>query len=527
MTDYAAIGRNITKKYPGGVVANDGINIEIKKREIHGLLGENGAGKSTLMKILYGHLEPDEGEIIINGDHVQFDSPQDAIHSGIGMVHQHFRLIPSFTVLDNIILGTREANGSLYQSGPESAKKSIELLSIDRDTASSRVNSLAQKYGLDVELDKKVWELDVGERQRVEIVKALYRDIDILILDEPTAVLTPREVERLFETLQELVADGLSVIFITHKLKEIKQSTDRATIIRDGSVVDTVDPSVTSREEMARKMVGHEVLLDIEQNKEASQKKVILDAKALVVHDDRDIVAVDDLDLSVKKGEIVGIAGVSGNGQKELAEALTGMRDVSEGRLLVNTEDLTNRSPKKFISAGQSFIPEDRMNYGCAGDQSLKYNLVMKSLDDMSSNGIFREATAREQANRLVEQFDIRAPNVEVPINELSGGNIQKAILARELDRNPDLLIANQPTRGVDVSAIEFIRNTLIEQCSQGTGILLISEEIDEVLQMSDRILVMNEGEIVYETDAESAEKEIIGRYMTEGELSDKKMVSG
>ncbi len=519
MSDYMVDMSNITTTYPGGVVANDEIDLQVRKGEIHGLLGENGAGKSSLMKVLYGHLEPDAGEIQIDGELVSFDSPQDAINAGVGMVHQHFKLVESESVLDNIILGCRKSNHSTERADSTFTDTLLELLTLDRGSTAEAVETLATQYGFDLNLDKQIWELDVGERQRVEILKILYRDVDVLILDEPTAVLTPEEVDELFDTLRTLADNGLAIIFITHKLKEIRAVTDRTTILRDGRVVDTVDPTSHSRSALAERMVGESVTLDIEHAGNDETDQVVLEVEDVQVRDDRGLVAVDDVSFSVRSGEIVGLAGVSGNGQRELTEAIARVREFETGDIRINGESFSTASADRYIDAGQSFIPEDRLKHGCAPDLNLWLNLAMKDLGTLSNGQAFDETAAREHARRLVEAFDVRTPSLEVPIDKLSGGNIQKAILARELDRDPDLLVASQPTRGVDVSAIEFIRSQLIDQCESGTGIVLVSEQLDEIIQMSDRILVINDGQIVYETDAETSDRRRIGRYMTDGDL--------
>ncbi|MFB6110102.1 MAG: ABC transporter ATP-binding protein [Halodesulfurarchaeum sp.] len=513
--------RGIVKKFPG-VIANDEVDLEVRKGEIHGLLGENGAGKSTLMKILYGLYTKDGGEIYLDGERVEIDSPQQAIDAGIGMVHQHFMLIPKLTVTQNVILGNREA-ADVFDGGDGSGGllQSIEeLFTIDRKGPQNRIESLASDYGFGIDPTDPVWQLEVGEQQRVEILKALYRDVDLLILDEPTAVLTPNEAQRLFETLVELADDGLSIIFITHKLHEAKQITDRVTILRDGKHIDTVETAGMSEADLAERMVGHEVLFDIEKS-EVEKGDVKMRAQNIHATDDRGLPAVEGIDLEIRSGEIVGIAGVSGNGQKELAECLVGVRDIDEGSLSVNEQDLTEAHPRKYIEEGVSYIPEDRLKYGLAPELSVMHNAGVKEYrDDRFHTGPFLYYGELEAyGNEIIDAYDVRGIQDVRNMNagDLSGGNMQKLIVGREAYRDPDVLIANQPTRGVDVGAIEAIRKKLLEQRENGMGILLVSEDLDEILDMSDRILVVYEGEIVHETTPEEADKREIGLKMTGG----------
>jgi len=526
----------IRKEFPG-VVANDDISMSIRKGEIHGLLGENGAGKSTLMKILYGLYSADSGEIWIDGERVEMGTPQDAIDAGIGMVHQHFKLIPRLSVSKNIILGMREPASAFRDDSDTDDTTDAGLL--DRLTSNriarglaarftlglerpeAEIQALADDYGFDIDVTAPVWQLDVGERQRVEILKALYRDVDLLILDEPTAVLSPTEAERLFDTLRRLSDRGLSIIIITHKLEEIQSITDRVTVLRDGENVGTVETAEVTRDDLARMMVGRDVLFRIE--KEGVQiGDPVLEATGLRADNDRGIEALAGIDLTVHEGEIVGIAGVSGNGQLELAESLVGLRPLTDGTIRVRGEDMTGRPPRAFIDSGVSFVPEDRHQHGCAESLSVMHNAVMKGYTGEEFGEGFRldyEASA-DYAETLVEEFDVRgvADVADAQAGELSGGNLQKLILAREIDRDPDLLVANQPTRGVDVGAIEFIRERLVEQRDEGTGILLFSENLDEIFDLSDRILVIYEGEFVYETTPEEADRRRIGLEMNGGE---------
>ncbi|AEM59434.1 ABC transporter (plasmid) [Haloarcula hispanica N601] len=520
----------ILKEFPG-VVANDHVNLSVERGEIHGLLGENGAGKSTLMKILYGLYSQDHGDIYLDGERLDLESPQDAIDAGIGMVHQHFMLIPRLTVAENVVLGEREPATAFRSDAEDSwlpaAVRNNSLVqslagqfSLGLDVPEQRIQDLADQYGFDIDVSAKIWELDVGQQQRVEILKALYRDVDLLILDEPTAVLTPTEAERLFDSLERLTDEGLSIIFITHKLTEVDAIVDRVTVLREGENVGTAEVSSVSRADLAEMMVGREVLFEIDRDA-VDLGEPVLRARGVEATDNRDIEALSGIDLTVRQGEIVGIAGVSGNGQKELAEVLAGIRDVTAGELVVNGEDITGAKPKTFVDSGVSFVPEDRLQYGCAEDLSVMHNATMKDFRDgrFGDRPFLDYGELRKYAETLVEEFDVRGVSdvTETNAGDLSGGNLQKLILAREIYRDPDLLIANQPTRGVDVGAIEFIRETLLEQRKAGTGIILLSEDLDEIFDLSDRILVVYEGEFVYETTPAEADRERIGLEMTGG----------
>ncbi|PSQ25467.1 ABC transporter ATP-binding protein [Halobacteriales archaeon QS_9_68_17] len=525
---------DVLKEFPG-VVANDEVDLAVGRGEIHGLLGENGAGKSTLMKILYGLYAPDGGEIRLDGRRLDLDSPQDAIERGIGMVHQHFMLIPRLTVAENVVLGEREPSALFRAESedswlPESFRENrvvsglARRFSLGLDVPEQRIADLAEEYGFDIDVGASIWQLNVGQQQRVEILKALYRDVDLLILDEPTAVLTPNEAERLFDTLERLAERGLSIVFITHKLKEVKAITDRVTVLREGENVGTVDTSSVSRADLARMMVGREVLFQIDKDP-AEIGDPVLRAENLRAEDERGIEALSGVDLTVRSGEIVGIAGVSGNGQSELAEALVGLRELTDGRVAIADADLTGASPRRFIDEGVSFVPEDRLEYGCAEDLSVMYNATMKDFrDDRFGGGYFLDYDELETyAETLVEEFDVRGvrDTTEMLAGDLSGGNLQKLILARELYRDPRLLVANQPTRGVDVGAIEFLRETILDQREAGTGVVLISEDLDEIFDLSDRILVIYEGEIAYETTPTEADRKRVGLEMTGGEGTD------
>ena len=530
MTDDLLRMESIVKRFPG-VIANDHVDLTVRRGEIHGLLGENGAGKSTLMKVLYGLYSPDEGTVRFDGEPLELDRPQDAIDAGIGMVHQHFKLIPRLTVTENIVLGSREPAAPFHQenvgdgflaqlrtAAPIQAVASRFSLGLDRPRR--RISDLADQYGFDVDVSAPVRELDVGQRQRVEILKALYRDVDLLILDEPTAVLTPVEAERLFETLERLVDDGLSVILITHKLKEVKAVTDRVTVLREGEDIGTVETADVDRSELARMMVGRDVLFEIDKAA-TTVGEPVLEVADVCAEDDRGIEKLAGVDLRVNAGEIVGIAGVSGNGQKQLAETVAGVREPTAGRIDVSGREMTGASPEEFIQQGVSFVPEDRHENGCAGGLSVMHNAAMKDFrdDQFGETVLFDYGTVSEYASGLVDDFDVRGVSdvTDSCAKDLSGGNLQKLILARELARDPDLLVANQPTRGIDVGAIEFVRERLLEQRDQGTGVLLFSENLDELFDLSDRLLVIYEGEIVLRTTPEETTRERVSIEMNGG----------
>ena len=510
----------ITKRFDD-VVANDDIDLSIRRGEVHGLLGENGAGKSTLMNILYGLYSPTNGTIRFRDDEHSFGSPEDAIQAGIGMVHQHFMLIPRMTVLENIVLGEREPpEGVADVNGIVGSV--LGMFTRGRETPRDRVESLADEYGLTVDPDAKVWELDIGERQRVEVLKALYRDVDLLILDEPTAVLTPKEAEQMFDTIRQLVDEGLTVIFITHKLWEIENMTDRVTVLRDGKKIETVETDSVTQGELAEMMVGREVLIRMDKD-EVNAGAPVLEAEGITARDDRDVRTLSSVDVTVHEGEIVGIAGVSGNGQRELAECLFGFRNLEAGSIDVRGEDLTEGTPREFIEAGVSFIPEDRYEHGCAPELSVMHNSSVKDYRNgqfRGTGGLLDYGKIEDYSKELVDEFDIRGVSsvTETEAGALSGGNLQKLILGREMSQEPNLLIANQPTRGVDVGAIENIRKLMLEQRQSGTGVLLLSEDLDELLDVSDRILVIYEGEFVYETTPDETDKWELGMYMSTGE---------
>ncbi len=491
--------RNITKMFPG-VLANDHIDMTLQKGEIHALLGENGAGKTTLMNVLYGLYAQDEGEIFIQNQSIEIQDPNDAIAQGIGMVHQHFMLVPVLTVTENVMLGV------------ESIKNGIFL---DRATAARRIRQISEQYGLEVDPDAYVKNLPVGIQQRVEIIKLLYREADILILDEPTAVLTPQEVEDLFKVIQSLVDQGKSVIFITHKLKEVMSIADRITVLRNGRVVGTTKPEETTEKELAAMMVGREVVLQVEKEV-ARVGDVVLKVEDLHVMDDRGNAAVQGVSFDVCGGQILGVAGVQGNGQTELVEALTGLRKASEGQVRILDNDLTNVSPRRVLEQGVAHVPEDRQKDGLVLSFPVADNLVLNTyyIPPFAHLGMMDDKSIMEAAEKRVREFDVRTPSVMTPVSSLSGGNQQKVIVAREFSRPIQLLIASQPTRGLDVGSIEYIHRRIIEKRDEGTAVLLVSSELDEVMGLADLIAVMYEGEIVDILPAAQATREEIGLLM-------------
>lgn len=497
-TDIVLELKGITKRFPG-VVANDSISFQLKRGEIHALLGENGAGKSTLMSIVFGLYQPDEGEISVNGEHVFIDNPNKAIELGIGMVHQHFKLIEPFTVTENIVLGMEPKKG----------------MKLDIKAASKRVKELSEQYGLDVDPMATIDSISVGMQQRVEIIKTLYRGADILIFDEPTAVLTPQEVGELLEIMDKLVAEGKSIILITHKLKEIMSIADTCTIIRRGKVIETLEVINTNPQELAEKMVGKNVNFKTEK-KLATPKESFLEIKDLVVVDANGKNAVDHLSFSLRAGEIVGIAGVDGNGQTELIEALTGMRPIQSGDILLKGTNIANLSPRIISESGISHIPEDRHKHGLVLDFTVSENIILQTYHhpELNKHGFINKNAMDDMATRLVEQFDIRTPGVDTKVRSMSGGNQQKVIIAREIDKNPQVLIAAQPTRGLDVGAIEFVHKQLINQRDQGKAVLLVSFELEEILNVADRILVLFGGQIVGETTPETTNDQELGLMM-------------
>lgn len=493
--------RNITKKF-GDFTANDGINLDIRKGEVHALLGENGAGKSTLMNMLYGLFQPTDGQIFINGEEVKFKDPNDAIKKGLGMVHQHFMLIQPFNIVENIVLGMEPSKG----------------ISLDMKKARKDVVNLSEKYGFSIDPDAKIQDVTVGTQQRVEILKVLYRGADILIFDEPTAVLTPQEIEELVGIINNLKNSGKSIILITHKLKEIKEMADRCTIIRRGKKIKTVDVCDVSEEELADMMVGRAVVLDVEKSPQLPGSEV-LKIEDLHVKDARGVYKVNGLNLSLHYGEILGIAGVDGNGQSEFLEALTGLRKVEKGKIILDNKDITNKKPREIQEHGLNNIPEDRHRRGLVLDFSVAENYVLENYykDEFSNKGILNFKKIKEYANNLSEKFDVRPRDINYAVGDLSGGNQQKVILAREISNDPSVLIAAQPTRGLDVGAIEFIRKFLVEQRDKGKAVLLVSFELDEILALSDKISVIYGGKIVGTFNREDTDEKELGLYMAGG----------
>jgi general nucleoside transport system ATP-binding protein len=495
--------RGIRKTFPG-VIANDNVNFQLSKGEIHALLGENGAGKTTLMKCLFGLYHADEGEIFINGKKIDITSPGVAIQHGIGMVHQHFMLIPTFTVAENIVLG----------------KEPVSYAMVDIKKAVSKVKELSKKYGLDVDPYARIQNISVGMQQRVEILKALYKGAEILILDEPTAVLTPLEVKDLIFIMKSLTDKGKSIIFITHKLKEVKAISDRVTVIRRGKIVDTVLTGSSTTSELAKMMIGRELILELDKKK-ANPGDKILEVEGLHVQNDRGLPAVNGLDFNVRSGEILGIAGVEGNGQSELTEALSGLRKINSGKIKLKGTDITQYSTRDIIESGVSYIPEDRQGRGLILDFKLYENLILGShyMSPYTSGINMNYKRIRKNVRKLIKEYDVRTPDEDVYAKSLSGGNQQKVIIAREFNRVHDLLIAAQPTRGLDVGAIEFIHKKILEQRDSGKAVLLISLELDEILSLSDRIAVIYEGKIVDVMMKEEATEERLGLLMA-GALS-------
>ena len=494
--------KGITKRFPG-VLANDHIDLTLKKGEIHALLGENGAGKSTLMNILYGLYSQDEGEFFINGKQIEINSSREAIQAGIGMVHQHFMLVPVFSVIDNVMLGDEE------EINLGITKK------LDRNKVAQRIREISEEYNLDVDPYAMVEDLPVGVQQRVEIIKLLYREADILILDEPTAVLTPQEVDDLFNIMRNLIDNGKSIIFITHKLREILEFADRVTVIRRGKVVGTTTPAEADENSLAAMMVGREVSLNIEKEP-AKPKDTVLSVQNLTVIDDRKQVAVNNISFEVKAGEVLGVAGVQGNGQTELVEALTGLRASLSGEITLLGNDITKATPRQITELGTGHIPEDRQADGLVLDFPIKDNMVLNTYyKSPFSKGLnLQEEKIMENSEKLIKDYDVRTPSAYTSAGALSGGNQQKVIVAREFSRDLNMLIASQPTRGLDVGSIEYIHKQIIKKRDNGIAVLLVSTELDEVLELSDRIAVMYRGEIIDILDADKVTKNQVGLLM-------------
>ncbi len=494
--------RGITKRYPG-VVANNGIDLDVQPGEIHALLGENGAGKTTLMNILYGLARPDEGEILLDGSPVTIAGPADAIRQGISMVHQHFMLVPVLSVAENILLGAETMANPIF---------------LDRREAHRRIVELGQRFGFDIDPEVKVGNLSVGWQQRVEILKALYREARILVLDEPTAVLTPQETEEIFAVLRRLAEAGHSIVFISHKLYEVLAIADRITVIRRGQVVGERKPSETDEDDLAELMVGREVQLVVDRG-ESHPREVALKVEGLRVRDDRGSEVVRGVDLEVRSGEILGIAGVAGNGQDELVEAIIGLRRVAGGRVHLGTRDVTGASPREMNEAGVGYVPADRHRFGIVLSFPISDNLVLTSYyrAPFARGPVRNDRAIADAAEERIRTFDVRTPSATAPAGTLSGGNQQKLIVAREFDRDVGLLVLDQPTRGLDVGSIEFIHRQAIAKRDAGAAILLVSAELDEVLEMSDRIAVMYRGRIVAVLDGRTADKNAVGLLMATG----------
>ena len=499
--EYVVEMLNIRKEFPG-IVANDNITLQLRKGEIHALLGENGAGKSTLMGILFGMNQPDKGVIKVRGKEVKITNPNVANDLGIGMVHQHFKLVENFTVTQNIVLGCEP--------------KILFGLGMDLNKAAKRIEELSKQYGLNVAPNAKIENISVGMQQRVEILKMLYRDADVLILDEPTAVLTPQEIDELIKIMKNLINEGKSIIIITHKLKEIKAAADRCTVIRRGRYIGTVDVKTTSEAEMAKMMVGREVSFKVNK-KPAKPGDVVLDIKNLSVKNNKKVLGLKDFSIDVRAGEIVGIAGVEGNGQSELIEAITGLRKSESGTINFKNKDITRESIRNRINSGIAHIPEDRHKRGLVLDYTIEENMVLEVYDKkpFSNKGLLNKKEIKKYAEKIIDEFDVRSgEGAESIARSLSGGNQQKAIIGREIELNPELLIAAQPTRGLDVGSIEYIHKRLVEQRDSGKAVLLVSLELDEILNVSDRIAIINNGELIGVVNADETNENEVGLMM-------------
>lgn len=500
--DVVLQARGLTKRFPG-VIANEDVSLTVRSGEILALLGENGAGKSTLVKMIYGLYTPDEGEIEVHGKQVHFSSSRDAIRAGIGMVHQHFQLVPVFTVAENVILGDEPRRWPF----------------VNMKKARAEVQRLSEEYGLKVDVDARVQDLPVGAQQRVEILKALYRKADILIMDEPTAVLTPQETDELLRVMRGFADSGVAVIFITHKLREVLAVADTIEVLRGGKAVGTTTPAETDQAGLAQMMVGRSVLLTVDKAP-AQPGEVILDVAALTADNDLGLPAVRGIDLQVRAGEIVGVAGVEGNGQRELVEALTGLRRCAAERLTVEGRNALGASPHAIHAMGVGHVPEDREKDGLVGPYSLADNLVLNRFDEpeFATRGVRNRGAVTALATTLIKEYDVRTPSISTTAESLSGGNKQKVVIARELAADPSLLIASQPTRGVDVGSIEFIHSRIVAARDRGAAVLLVSAELDEVLGLADRVVVMYDGRLVAEMPAADVDRARIGRLMAGGD---------
>lgn len=506
MTNTAVHMSGVVKRFPG-VVANDGVEFDVRKGEVHALLGENGAGKSTLSNILTGLYRPDEGTIELNGVPVSFSSPKAALDAGVGMVHQHFRLVQPFTVAENVVLGNPETP-----------------LTIDTGEINEKVAELARRFDMAVDPAARIWQLSVGEQQRVEILKVLHRGAQVLILDEPTAVLTPIEAEALFKTLRAMTAEGRTVIFISHKLDEVMSVSDRITVLRGGRTVGTVETTSTSARELAGMMVGRNVEFNrVARQSPGNPADVVLCVESVSGNDDRGRQALHEVSVTVGRGEIVGVAGVAGNGQRELAEVIAGMRAATAGSVTVSGATLPNGKARAAIAGGLAHVPEDRLHTGLAAGLSVEDNMALKTYRTplLSRLGMLRRGAITAQAADLVSRYDVKTPDTATPVRLLSGGNVQKVLLSREFSTNPVVLVAASPTRGLDVGAIETVRNRLVEAADAGVGILLISEDLEEIMSLADRITVMYEGRIVADIPAPNASREQIGMLMGGATLED------
>ncbi len=503
--------RGITKRFPG-VLANNHVDFDVLSGEVHALLGENGAGKSTLMKILYGLYQPDEGEILLNGETAAIHSPADAIRLGIGMIHQHFMLVPTLTVTENVALGLKSSRG----------------VRTDLDKVEARINELADLYGLRVDPDALVWQLSVGQQQRVEILKALYRGAALLILDEPTAVLTPQEVDEFFLTLEQMKKDGHALIFISHKLHEVVQLCNRVTVLRDGQVIGTRSTDGVTKHQLAEMMVGRPMAMQPSKSP-MNLGDVRLSLNNVEAMSDREVPALRGVSFDLRGGEIVGLAGVSGNGQRELAEVVAGLRPLTGGTISIGDRPLAGASPRAIMDMGLSYIPEERMRDGMIRDFTVSENLILREFDKQpfARAGFLDPAAIKRNSTELVSKYNVKTPTLETPVKNLSGGNIQKLVLARELSRKPKVIIAAQPTRGLDIGATEYVHARLLEQRDLGTATLLISEDLDEILALSDRILVIFHGQIMGDVPRAEATPEKLGLMMAgETHLPDEAPVS-